>query len=78
MVFPLYKFLKGTDKVTCEQTKKEEGVDVRINYSMMSNKMKIDLGKYMHAQEIKRYRQKHPAKTRYFLNPMRPGVRLTK
>jgi len=78
MIFPLYKFLKGSEKVICEQIKKDEGINVQINYTSMSNKMKIDLGKYMHAQEIKKYRRKHPAKTRYFLNPMRPGVRLTK
>ena len=79
MIYPLYKLLKAGSKISCRQHDPDEGIDVQINFSNMSNKMKISLGKYQHAQAMKKYERRNPEPhTRYFLNPMRPGVRLTR
>lgn len=42
--------------------------------------MKIELGNYIHRKKMSEYIKKNPEakQTKYFTNPMRPGVRLTK
>jgi len=51
-----------------------------LNIFSMSKKMQVQLEKHIHERRLKRYIENNPPPktTKYFLNPMRPGVRLTK